>query len=274
MKNLKKFRAYFIEALKSLYTESEALELFNQSLEDQLKLSPIEIALDPGLEMNVSKLEKTLDRLIAGEPYQYIQGKTQFMGLDFLVNPNVLIPRPETEELVNWLIEQCPKEKTVKIIDLCTGSGCIAISLAKFLGKRAEITGLDYSTKALEVARQNAKLNQVEINWIECDLLALGELDKHYDIIISNPPYVRVLEKEEIKANVLEHEPHMALFVADDDALIFYKKIAQLAKGRPIYFEINQYLGKQTVELLKTQKYSSIALKKDFRGNDRMIHAS
>jgi len=274
MRNLKKFRSYFIEALKANYSESEALVLFNQSLEDELKIAPIEIALNPNLELDLTKLEKILNRLISGEPYQYIQGKTQFMGMDFKVNPNVLIPRPETEELVNWLITDCPRDKNLKIIDLCTGSGCIAISLAKILGNQVEITGLDYSAEALEVAKENARLNHVDVNWIQSDLLALEKLENQYDIIISNPPYVRMLEKGEIKSNVLKYEPHLALFVEDDDALIFYKKIAQLAKGRPIYFEINQYLGEQTIELLKKQKYSSVQLKKDFRGNDRMIHAS
>lgn len=198
------------------------------------------------------------------------------------MNENTLIPRPETEELVEWIVAESRNSATgsLKILDIGTGSGCIAISLAKNL-PNAEVFALDVSEKALAVAKKNADTNKVKVNFIQADILKINdlvELSTHFDIIVSNPPYVRHLEKAEIKPNVLEYEPHLALFVEDTDALLFYRKIAKLAKENlaekgKLFFEINQYLGKETLQLLEKFGFNSTELKKDIYGNDRMTRS-
>ena len=188
----------------------------------------------------------------------------------------MLIPRPETEELVDWVLTTVtPTSKPLKIIDIGTGSGCIAISLAKSL-PNAEVTAVDVSGKALQVARCNAELNGVTINFLQQDILQTTTLPDTYDIIISNPPYVRSLEKAEMQANVLEYEPHLALFVSDTDPLLFYDRIATLARKSlspqgSLFFEINQYLGEEMKALLKAKGFEKAVLRQDLSGNDRMI---
>jgi release factor glutamine methyltransferase len=201
--------------------------------------------------------------------------------LEFEVNPNVLIPRPETEELVDWIIESQNSElrtQKLKILDIGTGSGCIAISLAKNL-PNAEVFALDVSEQALATAQRNAESNQVQIQFIHQSILETEDFEHQFDIIVSNPPYVRDLEKQEIKKNVLDNEPHLALFVADNDALLFYRKIAQLAQKNlsptgQLYFEINQYLGQEMVALLKEMNFQNTELRKDVYGNDRMTKST
>ena len=219
-----------------------------------------------------------LDKLKLEIPIQYILGITHFYGSEFNVNENVLIPRPETEELVEWIISSAvnmPKFKNLKILDIGTGSGCIAISLVKNI-PNAEVFAIDISDNALATAKENADLNKVTVAFIQRNILETKDLEQQFDIIVSNPPYVRNLEKAEIKRNVLENEPHLALFVEDNDALIFYRKIAELAtknlsaEGK-LFFEINQYLGKETVELLEKMQFKNSELRKDIYGNDRMI---
>jgi release factor glutamine methyltransferase len=214
-------------------------------------------------------------------------GKTEFYGFPFILNEHVLIPRPETEELVTSVLNKISKleplhpiekEKKLKILDIGTGSGCIPISLKRSL-PFAEITAIDIANEALIIAQKNASLNKVNINFIQQNILKTTALDDIYDIIISNPPYVRVSEKIEIKNNVLKNEPHLALFVEDNNPLIFYSKIAELAKSHltkngTLFFEINQYLGKETVELIKLKGFNKIQLKKDIFGHDRIIIAS
>ncbi|WP_394758076.1 peptide chain release factor N(5)-glutamine methyltransferase, partial [Flavobacterium sp.] len=203
---------------------------------------------------------------------------TEFFSLPFYVNENTLIPRPETEELVDWILSNNRiNESTnqIKILDIGTGSGCIAISLAKNL-PNANVHAIDVSEKALATAKKNAERNNVTITFIEKNILETEDLLNTFDIIVSNPPYVRNLEKKEIHKNVLEYEPHLALFVEDNDALLFYRKIAELAtknlsENGQLYFEINQYLGKEMVELLEKYNFKNIELKKDIYGNDRMI---
>lgn len=214
------------------------------------------------------------------KPIQYILGETEFYGLPFLVNENTLIPRQETEELVEWIVKEEEKreEGRVKILDIGTGSGCIAISLAKNLSN-AKVFAIDVSEKALATAKKNADINNVNVTFLLKNILETNDLEQQFDIIVSNPPYVRNLEKAEIKPNVLEYEPHLALFVEDTDALLFYRKIAQLAmknlnSNGKLYFEINQYLGKETVALLECLELSNVELKKDIYGNDRMISAT
>ena len=277
----KEYKSEFLKELSSLYDEKEIESFFYIILEQFHNKKRIDLALNPEMEMDALQLlrwETVLSELKKEKPIQYILGETEFYGLRFLVNENTLIPRPETEELVEWIIESTNSELEItnlKILDIGTGSGCIAISLAKNL-PNAEFSAIDVSEKALETANKNALINEVEVNFILKNILETEDLDAEFDIIVSNPPYVRNLEKEEIKPNVLKYEPHLALFVEDNDALLFYRKIAELAKknlsenGR-LYFEINQYLGKEMVELLENLGFKEVILKKDIYGNDRMI---
>ena len=278
---LKVYKSTFIKELSSLYDEKEIESFFYIILEQFHNKKRIDLALNPEMEMDALQLllwETVLSELKKEKPIQYILGETEFYGLRFLVNENTLIPRPETEELVEWILEITNYELEItnlKILDIGSGSGCIAISLAKNL-QNAEVSAIDVSEKALETANKNAQINEVEVNFILKNILETEDLEHQFDIIVSNPPYVRNLEKAEIKPNVLEFEPHLALFVDDNDALLFYRKIAELAKknlsenGR-LYFEINQYLGKETVELLENLGFKEVILKKDIYGNDRMI---
>lgn len=242
-------------------------------------MSRLDLALDHRKELSASeekKFEDALLRLLKHEPIQYIIGETEFFGLKFKVNKNVLIPRPETEELVQWILKDLESLKTqeLSILDIGTGSGCIAISLAKKL-PNARVSAIDISEGALEIARSNAKMNDVEIDFILQDILKSAELPGKYDLIVSNPPYVRELEKKEMHRNVLENEPEMALYVKDLEPLIFYQKITKLAEtdlklGGSLYFEINQYLGKETAEVLTESGFKPFS-GKDIFGNDRML---
>ncbi|MFB9111006.1 peptide chain release factor N(5)-glutamine methyltransferase [Flavobacterium gyeonganense] len=278
---IKQYRTQFIKELSSLYDAYEAESFFYLILENKYNLRQIDLALNHELAFSDADLEvlkSFLNELKKEVPIQYLLGKTNFYGLDFEVNENVLIPRPETEELVDWIINEnkiIDKTKKLKILDIGTGSGCIAISLAKNL-PNAEVYAMDVSKKAIETAKKNARNNNTKIIFILKSVLELEILKSNFDIIVSNPPYVRHLEKQEIKKNVLDYEPHLALFVDDNDALVFYRKIAELAqknlleKGQ-LYFEINQYLGKEMTELLEKMDFKNIELRKDIYDNDRMI---
>jgi release factor glutamine methyltransferase len=230
-------------------------------------------------EAEIAIWDSILEPLKKEIPIQYLLGKTSFYGLDFEVNNHVLIPRSETEELVEWIIQSTSKleKKDLKILDIGTGSGCIAISIAKNLPS-ASVFAIDVSENALATAHKNAERNKVNITFINQNILETEDLKQQFDIIVSNPPYVRHLEKAEIKKNVLDNEPHLALFVEDNDALIFYRKIAALAQKNlspngKLYFEINQYLGKEMIALLEKMNFKNIELRKDIYGNDRMITA-
>lgn len=285
---IKLYKSLFIDELSSIYDPEEIESFFYLILESKNKLKRIDLALNPDLifnDENINYWTSITENLKQEIPIQYLLGKTSFYGFEFEVNHNVLIPRPETEELVDWIIKSQTHSKTeanenkkIKILDLCTGSGCIAIVLARTI-PNAEVYALDISEKALEVARKNATINQVSVNFICCDLLKVDDLKHLFDIIVSNPPYVRELEKQEIKKNVLSYEPHLALFVEDSNALVFYKKIAELSKinlkpNGKLFFEINQYLGKEMVDLLISSQFKNIELRKDIYGNDRMIKAN
>ena len=221
---------------------------------------------------------RAIRELQTAKPIQYILGETEFFSNRFFVNENVLIPRPETEELVDWVLQEYPdKSEKIKILDVGTGSGCIAISLAKAL-PNAVVTAIDVSEGALKVAKRNAELNSVVTYFLQQDILRIETLPDKYDIIISNPPYVRELEKKEIRHNVLEYEPHLALFVPDNNPLLFYDKIATLAQqtlnpNGSLFFEINQYLGQEMQTLLEQKLFTEITLRQDLFGNDRMIKA-
>jgi release factor glutamine methyltransferase len=220
---------------------------------------------------------KLILHLQQSKPIQYFFGKQYFFGEAFQVNANTLIPRSETEELVEWMLEVLPKSDSMEILDIGTGTGCIAITLAKEL-PNAKITAIDISEKALEGAKNNAKLHQVLVDFWQKDILKEEITEKKWQVIVSNPPYVRELEKVTLLPHVLQEEPGLALFVPDEDPLLFYRVIAQkawntLSSGGHLFFEINQYLGKETLALLQDMGYQNIQLRKDLKGNDRMIHA-
>ena len=285
---LKELQHIFHIELDAIYGKHEVDSFFYLCTEHYLNVPRIQLTLEPGLAITKSETDtffKVLEDLKQQKPIQYILGETEFFGLPFKVNKNVLIPRPETEELVDLIIRSVTSlevDKPVKILDIGTGSGCIAIALAKNL-PNAKVYALDVSKEALKVAKQNAEINKVDINFIEASILddtchLAFEAESNFDIIVSNPPYVRNLEKEEIKPNVLDNEPHLALFVEDDNPLLFYREITNFAikklkdKGS-LYFEINQYLGEETQQLLIDANFEAIELLKDLNGNDRMLKA-
>lgn len=275
---IQEFKKYFFLELSNVYPETEIQSFFNILIEFKLYLSRIQLALEHNFELdrdNLDFLQNALLKLKNQIPIQYIIGETAFYGLMFKVDKNVLIPRPETEELVEWIVKNHKNEQFINILDVGTGSGCIAISLAKNL-PNATVSALDISDEALNVAKSNAEFNQVIIDFIQADILTIEKLESDFDIIVSNPPYVRESEKDLMQQNVLSNEPHIALFVENENPLLFYDKIAELAKNHltengVLYFEINQYLGAETVDLLKTKGFKNIELKKDIYGVDRMV---
>ena len=313
--NAKQYKVKFIETLAAIHGVDEAESFFYLILEDKFQMKRLDLALDPNFEFSADALIIWNDlsiQLNKEIPIQYLLGNTEFYGLRFLVNENVLIPRPETEELVDWIIKEekrierlkdrgieglrdrkieaskdrgiegqkdreIERHKELKILDIGTGSGCIAISLAKNI-PHAQVFAIDVSAEALKVAQLNAEKNEVSVTFLEKNILETEDLLQQFDIIVSNPPYVRNLEKQEIKNNVLDNEPHLALFVDDFDALIFYRKIALLATknlkdGGQLFFEINQYLGKEMIDLLTEIGLQEVELRKDIYGNDRMTRA-
>ena len=279
---LKQYKTHFFDSLKNIQDEQEIESFFFILTEYLHNLKRVDVALNPNFELSDEEVEKwniILVELQHEKPIQYITGEAWFYGLRFEVNENTLIPRPETEELVEFILKETSNfqlpASSLNILDIGTGTGCIPISLKVNL-PQANVSAIDISEKALEVAKRNAASNKAEINFIQANILEVLDLNQNFDIIVSNPPYVRNLEKQEIKKNVLDYEPHLALFVEDTDALLFYRKIAQLAlknlsPNGLLFFEINQYLGKETVELLENLGFKNIELKKDIYGNDRMI---
>lgn len=281
---LKTLREHFYTSLKEDYPETEIQSFFNLLSECFLKMKRVEVSLNlyaPISGKKTEKFENAITRLKDQEPIQYIIGSTEFYGLPFKVTESTLIPRPETEELVQWITDiSNSKTENLSILDIGTGTGCIAICLAKNKPD-ATVYAVDISKKALTVARTNAKLNKVDIEFVELDILdwengASNLKNIEFDIIVSNPPYVRALEKSQMSANVLRHEPGLALYVEDDDPLIFYKAIVELAQTHlksngQLYFEINQYLGSEMVQLLEDSDFKEIELKMDIFGNNRMV---
>ena len=275
---IQEFKLHFFSELSILYPETEIQSFFTILIEFKLHLSRIQLALEHNFELDNDDfefLQNALLKLKNQIPIQYIVGETAFYGLMFKVDKNVLIPRPETEELVEWIVLNHKNSNLLKILDVGTGSGCIAISLAKNL-PNTEVFALDISVEAINVAKNNALMNQVKVEFILADILKIEKLATNFDIIVSNPPYVRELEKSQMQQNVLSNEPHIALFVKDENPLLFYGKIAELAKNHltengVLYFEINQYLGPETIELLKSKGFKNIELKKDIYSVDRMV---
>ncbi len=288
---LKEIRNIFHKELDDIYCKEEVDSFFYILTGEYIGMPRLALSLQP--QFTITKEEEqplfeALAKLKLEEPIQYILGKTEFYGLSFRSNEHTLIPRPETEELVSWVIsQQRPTNIPLNILDIGTGSGCIAISIAKNL-PNAKVFGLEVSAEALKVATENAIMNGVNVQFIQSDILNRSNwnfsttfLDENFnfDIIVSNPPYVRYLEKAEMKNNVLNFEPGLALFVEDDDPLIFYRTIAEFAtkylnnEGQ-LFFEINQYLGKEMVVLLEDFNFEHIEIKNDIFGNARMLKAS
>ncbi len=219
--------------------------------------------------------ERYLKELSKNRPIQYVLGETDFCALKFKVDERVLIPRPETAELVDFVIDSA--SIGTKILDVGTGSGCIAIALSKLI-PNAEVIAFDISESALELATENAHLNNVEVNFRQVDILNGADSDEDFDVIVSNPPYIMLSEREEMCSNVLDYEPHLALFVPDDDPLIFYRAIIDFAKKHllptgSLFFEINRVFSKEIKEMLNEKGFSKVKIRKDMFGNDRMIRA-
>lgn len=276
------FRERFRKLLSGMYEPEEIKNLCFLAIEHVMHMNRVEVSLSRNLEIpadQLGELSHVLARLEKSEPIQYIIGFTDFYGINLQVNPSTLIPRPETEELVDWIInsENTMGTQPLKIVDVGTGSGCIAIALAKHI-KNATVEAIDISQNALATAYQNAKTNEVAIHFYHQDILETERFESTYDIIVSNPPYVRDSEKKEMRNNVLQNEPESALFVSNTDPLLFYKKIGTLAfksltqEGR-LYFEINEYLGQEMRGLLESIGFTNISLKRDMFGKDRMMCA-
>ena len=275
------FKRYFKSELSELYTEAESAQLYSVFLYEKTGFDRFQQRRFAHQELLISdeeELQEITSELKTGKPYQQILGHTEFYGKKFFVDENVLIPRPETEELVELAKIEIQNLKSkiqnLKLLDIGTGSGIIPITLKKYF-PNAEISAMDISEKALEIAQKNADFHKKEINFIQADFLNT-ELTEKYDIIISNPPYIGIEENIEIEDSVKGFEPNIALFSPTSDALIFYKKIAKdgekyLNENGMIFLEINQKLGKETLELFSN--YSESRLIKDLSGNDRFIFA-
>lgn len=275
---------YFHKVLNSLYEKSEIEKFVEYCFEEFVGFSKTELKAKPEKTISESDLLKfhfAVKDLKRGRPIQYVIGKTWFYGLEIIVTEDVLIPRPETEELVKLILDDAKKhDESFSILDLGTGSGCIAIALKKNL-PRCHVYAHDISTKALVVAKINAERRDCEIHFIQGNMLDKHDQEKlpACTVIVSNPPYVKESEGAGMNRNVLEHEPHVALFVPDENSLLFYKAIAQIGRsklkpGGSIYVEINEALGIDTAILFQKEGYANVALLQDMQGKDRMIRAS
>ncbi|MCA4775672.1 peptide chain release factor N(5)-glutamine methyltransferase [Empedobacter stercoris] len=270
---LAELKQLFISELESIYDQDEIEGVYLIYLEDKFDIQFI-----PSNEIDyTSEISSDIKQLKKGKPVQHITGKAFFYNDFFIVNENTLIPRPETEELIELIRNDYNPETELSLIDLGTGSGCIPISLAK-LFPNSNVSAIDISEKALEVAQSNAQNLNVKIDFYQQNLLEDIQLNQKFDVIVSNPPYIRNLEKEEMHQNVLNFEPHLALFVENENALIFYERVLVFAENHlnqngTIYCEINQYLGQETKQLFE-KNYKFVTIYKDISGNDRMLKAS
>ena len=267
---------YIISQLRGYYPDEELRELAYWIVEETTGLTRAEILIGCKDTKNIPNIEIILQKLRAHEPIQYIFGHTEWKGLDLRVTPATLIPRPETAELVDWVLSKCDKNTSLRVLDIGTGSGCIAIALKKS-APLWEVTGVDISSEALKVACENAERNQVEVNWLQADVLSPLYNDRWpmADIIVSNPPYICDSEKEDMDARVLEYEPHTALFVPDHDPLLFYRRIASLPLASSpmtyLFFEINEAYGHEVCAMMREMGYTNVQLKNDMYGKPRMV---
>ncbi|WP_411768875.1 peptide chain release factor N(5)-glutamine methyltransferase [Winogradskyella sp. A3E31] len=281
---LKDIQDIFHKELDAIYGREEVDAFFYLLIESYFNVPRFHLALHP--ELSITKEEQTpifnaLHELKQEKPIQYIIGATEFYGLNFKVNPNVLIPRPETEELVDLILKNYKATEHLKILDVGTGSGCIAVALGKQINN-AEVFAVDISGEAIKIAKENALANGVNVSFVNTDILDVNKRNSWFagitfDIIVSNPPYVRELEKKEMKANVLNNEPETALFVDDSNPLVFYDAICEFAINKlntngQLYFEINQYLGPEMKALVDNYHFNDVRLKKDLAGNDRFVY--
>lgn len=278
---MNKLDAHIRSALRSVYTGNEAAWLSRIVCCEMLGQSVTDYYLGKDIVLSAKQEEKVADvlrRLLGGEPIQYIQQKALFCGMELYVSPDVLIPRPETEELVEQILSENQLDAP-GILDIGTGSGCIAIALKRGI-PNAKVTAIDISPTALDVARRNASAMQADCRFEQQDIMAFDPSERacSVDIIVSNPPYVAEHEKAEMERNVLDWEPPVALFVPDGDPLRFYRRIGEVGQTllRPygrLYFEINRAYGRQTAALLRGQGYREVSVKKDISGNDRFVEA-
>ncbi len=266
-------------SLTNIYDEAEASNITFLLLEKLLKIGKQDVILNSDCAVADSEIVlEAISRLQQHEPIQYVLEEAHFYGFDFKVTPAVLIPRPETEELVALVVAENKEKERLTIVDIGTGSGCIAIVLAKKL-KNPSVYGIDISTGALEIARENAQINEAEVIFWELDILQ-GIINIKADIIVSNPPYIRELEKAQMQANVLDFEPSQALFVPDELPFLFYEKIISLAQqslklGGKLYFEINERFGNEVVSLLHlSNSFNEVRLIRDLQGRDRIVSAT
>ncbi len=278
----------FWEELKTVYDEREARAITRLVLETILELNPTQLSFERFQLLTThqqQQLQQILSRLATGEPVQYVLGEAHIYGLKLKVNKHVLIPRPETEELVEWIVSDLGLEISdlrleicdLRLLDIGTGSGCIPIALAKKLPK-ANIEAVDVSEEALAVAEANNRLNGTPVNFSKLDILTEPLPADTYDVIVSNPPYITEAEKDTLHKNVLHFEPHLALFSFDEDGLKFYRRIAQLAAtalkpNGKLYFEIHRDKGEEVVQILTEAGYRQVELRKDLSGNNRMVKA-
>ena len=266
---------YFETELTQFYSKKEAQNMAFWCIHSISNLSRSEYLMSSNSPLSadtVSLYQSVVSRLKKFEPVQYVLGECEFHGLSLKVSPSCLIPRPETEELVHWILEH----SFTKVLDIGTGSACIPIVLAKY--KDAQIMALDISSDALSIAKENAKNNNVNIHFIEHDIFNDIDLKNSFDLIVSNPPYVLESEKTLMNNNVLDYEPHLALFVSDKDALIYYKRIidfskVHLQKEGLLFLEINEQKSVEIKELLENNGFENVLIKKDMQGKNRMVKA-
>ena len=275
---------YIISELRGFFPEEELRELAYWIIEETTGMTRTQILTAGKGTKNIPNIEIILQKLRANEPIQYVFGHTEWMGLDLRVTPATLIPRPETAELVAWVLQMADRDKSLRVLDIGTGSGCIALALKK-AAPRWQVTGVDISQEALEVAKENALRNRVSVNWLQLDILSgiADNLLPISDVIISNPPYICDSERKDMSARVLDYEPHSALFVPDSDPLLFYRRIATLVnlsatrggdpQTQPIYlfFEINEAYGDAVCDMLRGMGYMDVQLKNDIYGKPRMV---
>ena len=270
---MKQLINYIISELQGFYPEEELRELAYWIIEESTGMTRTQIITDCKDTQNIPNMEIILQKLRAHEPIQYIFGHTEWMDLDLRVTPDTLIPRPETAELVEWILQVGDRDKPLSVLDIGTGSGCIAIALKKAAPKW-QVTGIDISQKALAVAKENATRNKVKVNWLQADILSpiANNPLPIADIIVSNPPYICDSEKKDMDARVLDYEPHSALFVPDTDPLLFYRQIASLASSPSlVFFEINEAYGNEVCAMMEQMGYSDVQLKNDMYGKPRMV---
>jgi release factor glutamine methyltransferase len=277
--SLKSVKQYFNERLKSVFSDRELKMMFQLCVEKRLNLSSSELLLADDIRVSESDLlffRSIVKRLQTGEPFQYVYGDTEFYGLILKTDARALIPRPETEELVDWIVKSQYDDIT-NLVDVCSGSGCIALALkTKF--PAVNIIGWDVSDGALELARENAQLNNLEVAFEKLDVLNTDFLapDESLDIVVSNPPYVTQNEKVGMQKHVLDFEPHLALFVANETPFVFYNRIMEqsqrkLKKGGWLYFEINELFGAEMLLLMQEQHFEQVELLQDMQGKKRML---